>query len=350
MPAKPIKNKDVLVICVDRDNDLGVKAGISGPIVGKQANAESAAALGMKDPSDSDVNAIFYALKVYETLRGENTAEIVTLTGDVLVGAESDRKIMAQLDEILKKHSFKEAVMISDGAGDEHILPLLKTKINVISTQQVIVKQSAQLESTYYMINDFIRDTLSDRKTAQLVFGVPAVGLLLYAFFGASAIRLIIGVVGAYFLIKGFQLEKYIVNAFDAVFLSAKKRQPSCFLYLLGGAVFLFAVFTGYRAIGSASGILEEVFLFFNASIFVFFVAAALLLWGNAIPFGRPAIPAYVTYTLLVFASSWIVYELTRFGINPVIGYSGIAYSVMFSGALLAVSTLVERRLKRKRK
>lgn len=229
MPAKPIKNKDILVICVDRDNDLGVKAGISGPIVGKQANAEAAAALGMKDPSDSDVNAIFYALKVCEELKAENTAEIVTLTGDVMVGAESDRKIMAQLDEILKKHSFKEAVMISDGAGDEHILPLLKTKINVISTQQVIVKQSAQLESTYYMINDFIRDTLSDRKTAQLVFGVPAVGLLLYAFFGASALRLIIGVVGAYLLIRGFQLEKYIVNAFDAVLLSAKKRQPSCF-------------------------------------------------------------------------------------------------------------------------
>ncbi|MBU4246548.1 MAG: DUF373 family protein [Nanoarchaeota archaeon] len=192
------KNKDVLVICIDRDDDFGRKAGIKGPIVGRQANIDAAVALGIKDPSESDVNAVFQAIKVYDDLKSENKTEIATLIGDEHVGIDSDRKILAQLDEVLKIFSFKEAVLISDGAEDEHVIPTLKSKLDIIYTQRVIVKQSEQLETTYYMINDFIKDTLSDRKTAHIFFGVPAFALLLYSIFGAPAWRLIFGVIGAY--------------------------------------------------------------------------------------------------------------------------------------------------------
>lgn len=345
MLAKSIKNKDILVICIDRDNDLGRKAGVSGPIIGRTANIDAAVALGQRDPSDSDVNAIFYALKVYSDIKAENSAEVVTLVGDENIGIVSDRKIMAQLDEVLKTHSFKEAVLVSDGAGDERILPLLKTKINVISTQQVIVKQSARLESTYYMINDFVIDAFSNRKTAQLFFGIPAASLIIYAVYGMAAWRLILGLVGGYLFVRGFHLEQYILSIFGAVVNAARKRQPSIFLYILSVSAFIIALFQGYGGAVSASSILQETLLFVNSSAFMFLAAVALALWGRAMSLRKERIPAYVTYTILSFSSAWIVYELTRFGLTPAIGYSSIAYSVLISGVLVAVSTLVERRI-----
>jgi Predicted membrane protein len=45
-----------LVICIDRDNDLGEKAKLETPIVGREANVQAAVALGIADPEDSDTN------------------------------------------------------------------------------------------------------------------------------------------------------------------------------------------------------------------------------------------------------------------------------------------------------
>ena len=42
--------------------------------------------------------------------------------------------------------------MISDGAEDEQILPIIQSRINVSSVQRVIVKQSETAESTYYIL------------------------------------------------------------------------------------------------------------------------------------------------------------------------------------------------------
>ena len=47
-----------LVLTVDRDNDLGVKAGIRGPVVGRKATLSAALRLGIADPEESDTNAI----------------------------------------------------------------------------------------------------------------------------------------------------------------------------------------------------------------------------------------------------------------------------------------------------
>ena len=59
---------DVLVLCIDRDNDLGRKGGVISPVVGRQANIDAALKLGMADPEDSDVNTIFGGIKVLDDL------------------------------------------------------------------------------------------------------------------------------------------------------------------------------------------------------------------------------------------------------------------------------------------
>ena len=42
--------KTIAVICVDRDNDFGRKAGIDGPIIGRKDNLRAAVKLALADP------------------------------------------------------------------------------------------------------------------------------------------------------------------------------------------------------------------------------------------------------------------------------------------------------------
>ena len=63
----------LLVICVDRDDDLGEKAGIKTPVVGRDSCIEAAQRLALEDPEDADSNAVFSAIKTYEDLVSRGT-------------------------------------------------------------------------------------------------------------------------------------------------------------------------------------------------------------------------------------------------------------------------------------
>ncbi len=58
----------VLVLCIDRDDDLGQKTGIEGPVIGRNENVRAALALGLADPEDADTNTILAAISTYDDL------------------------------------------------------------------------------------------------------------------------------------------------------------------------------------------------------------------------------------------------------------------------------------------
>ena len=72
-----------LVITVDRDNDLGIKAAIRGPVIGRKAVLTAALRLGIADPEESDTNAILGALhhhdRISESTDGEEVEAAVDL-------------------------------------------------------------------------------------------------------------------------------------------------------------------------------------------------------------------------------------------------------------------------------
>ena len=85
--------KGILILSVDRDNDLFEKAKISGPIIGREANLNAANKLALADPQDTDANAIFQAVKKYDELGKDYEVQIVTLTGNKKLGYEADKTI-----------------------------------------------------------------------------------------------------------------------------------------------------------------------------------------------------------------------------------------------------------------
>ena len=108
--------RSVLVVCADRDNDLGRKANVTGPILGKKECLNAAAKLAIKDPEDSDVNSIFAAVKKHdEVKKAFPHVEVCVLTGHSKAGFKADKIINEQLDNILKKFPADAIILVTDG-------------------------------------------------------------------------------------------------------------------------------------------------------------------------------------------------------------------------------------------
>ncbi len=148
----------ILVLAVDRDDDFGAKGGVTTPVVGVERCKEAATALGMADPEDSDMNALFAAIKVCLDLRAEGTeAEVALICGDSKVGIKSDMAISEEFETVKKRVKPEGLILVGDGAEDEYIYPLI-SGVKVISTKRVYVKQAPGLEGSLYILTKMLAD------------------------------------------------------------------------------------------------------------------------------------------------------------------------------------------------
>lgn len=167
----------ILVLCVDRDDDIGVKAGVNGPVIGRKENVDAALALGIADPEDVDTNVILSGLQLYDDLtkRGIDT-EIATISGDSHVGFQSDLILTTQLENVLEVVKPDRAILVSDGAEDESIYPVISSRVKIDSVRRVYVKQSKSIEGAYYMIVK----TLQDEKMRRWWVVLPSLILIIW--------------------------------------------------------------------------------------------------------------------------------------------------------------------------
>ncbi len=236
----------ILILNVDRDDDFGRKAKVKTPIIGIQDNLDAANKLGRADPEDSDLNAIFLAISTYDRLGGEGKdVEVATLCGDISVGVKSDQKINDQLKTVIKKTGAEEAILISDGAEDEYILPIVQSRLKIISIQRVSVKQSKELEDTYYRIIKLLDD---DKVKKQFILPIALV-LIVWAIFAilnmaASGFGAIVFTLGAYLLIRVFNWEKNIASMFSEMKSGLLTGKLSFYTYII--AIVIIAISTFY--------------------------------------------------------------------------------------------------------
>ncbi|MHC1611604.1 MAG: DUF373 family protein [Candidatus Methanospirareceae archaeon] len=258
-----------LVICIDRDNDIGEKAGLETPIIGKEALLSAATKLALADPEESDINAIFEAVRIYERLSsgsGEEDAEVevVLIAGDKSIGVESDRRIGERLDDLLSKFSAESAILVSDGAEDEWILPIIQSRVKIDSVRRVVVKQSEPLESTFYVIKRLLEDPKFSRTFLPpigVVLLLLAVSLLLGL--SSTTMGVILGIIGIYTLLKGLGRERLLIEFVDSVKQSFYTGKISFITYIVAIVLLLAGTFQGIM--GSTTqiepGINEQVFL-----------------------------------------------------------------------------------------
>src|SRR5215216_3689830 len=103
--SKEATYSKILVLCIDRDDDIGSKGGIETPIVGRDACINAGTRLALEDPEDADSNAIFAAVKTYEELVSKGyTAEVAVVAGKFNRGVEADEKIGPEATSILEQY------------------------------------------------------------------------------------------------------------------------------------------------------------------------------------------------------------------------------------------------------
>ncbi|MFH0815613.1 MAG: DUF373 family protein [Methanobacteriota archaeon] len=244
-----------VILCIDRDDDLGVKGGVEGPIIGREENVRAALALGLADPEDADTNTVLAAIKLYDRMvkDGENV-EVATICGDADVGYKSDRALMRQLEEVMEVVNPNNAILVSNGAEDEFIFPMVSSRLKIDHVHDVYVKQSKELENWYYYIVKAARDTkLRTKIIAPLSLAFILVGLfylypvLAYLWNGSGylgsvtsyALPTLSVLIGIYVLWR-----TYAVG--DAIVIGAKKTRDSVYagdlsLVFYIGTILIFA-------------------------------------------------------------------------------------------------------------
>jgi putative membrane protein len=324
-----------LVLSVDRDDDIGWKAKIESPAVGREACLNAANTLALADPEDSDVNAIFSAVKIYDelTAKGEDTV-IAVVAGTHLHMIEGDRRIAKSLEQVVRETGATNCILVTDGAEDEYVIPIIQSYIPVSSIRRVIVNQMPNLEGTYYIL----KKLLDDPKISRMIFIPIGLAMLLYVIayllgFPALATFLIIGVIGSYMLYKGFGLDEIAHGIIDALRLSLQRGRFSFVTYTITILLVLMGIVNGFLTIlqyySTDFGVVYFVMLFIYGAIWWLIAGGLVLSIGIIIDVytnERERLGKVVVFPFFVTAIGLILYCASLFTL-PVKEMSNFTYT-----------------------
>ncbi|MDH7507012.1 MAG: DUF373 family protein [Candidatus Thermoplasmatota archaeon] len=349
-----------LILNVDRDDDFGRKAKVKSPIIGIKDNIDAANKLGQADPEDSDLNAIFSAISVYNSfLKEKKDVEIATICGNINVGIKSDEILTKQLEQVIKETHVDNVILFTDGIEDEFILPIIQSRIKITSIKRVSVKQSRELEDTYYRIIKILEDEKVQKQFVlpiALVLIVGAIFVILnMAVSGFGAILLTLGL---YLLIRVFRWERFLIVAWSEIKLGFLTGSISIFTYIIAFIILTVTFVMAYYNVSNLTlkpelEILRWIY-FLNNIIWGIVIASLVALAGRAADVyvkDKKLLKRYwpAPFSLLAFGfiSSTICKALydafanwpKSFDINPFFTMSFIGYT--FTGIVIALSGLI---------
>jgi putative membrane protein len=207
----------ILILCVDRDNDIGFKAQIKTPIISRDMNLNAASKLVLQDPEESDANAMFAAVRVYDELSKENLDEeyeVATIAGFELGGVKADRLILNQLTSVLEKFPANNVILVTDGFGDEELIPIIQSRIPILSIKRIVVKHSEAIEESWAIFSRYLRKLIEDPYYSRWFLGVPGALLIALAtlwFLNTEYISIFLLIFfGLLFIIRGFRIDQKI--------------------------------------------------------------------------------------------------------------------------------------------
>ncbi len=338
----------ILVLAVDIDNDLYTKTKITGPVVGRKDNLSAAAKLALADPQDTDANAMFEAVRRYDELKAKGYAvAVATITGAEKEGYVADSELARQMERLLDKFKADACLLVTDGASDNRVIPILKSRIKINSVDIVRMKQAEQFENTYFTL----LEKLKEPHYARIVFGIPAV-LLLFAisYYLNFGWQLPVALIGVYLILKGFGLEDGLVESFRGLGFSIDRLS---FVFYLSSILFFIisiVVASGDYYVAAAakhggltviSYALEGFILLFPVSLVLYLIGRVIDLHNRRMRYRAISQGTYVGYSITVLAmvylvAAWFIgqiyfWQLLMYGSVALIAGYGIS---TFSGAM----------------
>jgi len=370
-----------LVLCVDRDDDLGVKAGIKTPIIGREENINAAVNLALKDPEEPDANAIFEAVRIYDRFK-QSTAEekpqgecqIATIAGSELGDVGADKTLVTELTEVLKTFPASEVILVSDGFADEVILPLVQSRVPVSSVRRISVRHSESIEETVWLFSRYLKILYENPKYSRTILGLPGILLIVLGilymlnWIGYSWIAFLI-VLGAFLVVKGFMLDKAARNFYVWVREYSPPPFPvqiASFAAVAGFLLIAIGLYQGgFQAsnyIGSLGspprlppewlGVLPHLFgEFISQSIELIAIGISVLLSGRAIRWFFEHDSRLLRTVVIVVTVAWswqIFYQASQILKDPTLTYGALVYTIVLGIFLTVASVLITTVLHRK--
>ncbi len=244
----------LLVLCVDLDDDLGRKTDFQTPVIGRDEVEAAAVALATADPEDSDVNVMFEGVHLYDRIDAEESVEVAVVTGNEGSDISANREVGEEVDTVLASISTSEeitTVIVTDGAQDESVVPVIRSRIPVDGVRRVVVRQAQDLESMYYTI----KQVLNDPETRGTILVPLGILLLIYPLAlladkngmpGAVVLGGTSAFLGLYVLFRGLGLERVVDHV-------ARKARNS--LYSGRVTLITYVVAAALLVIGGVSGV-----------------------------------------------------------------------------------------------
>lgn len=362
------KEEKLLVLCVDRDGDIGARTEEKTPIIGRKENLKAAVSLALKDPEEPDANAIFEGIRLFDQLEKQGQPnevfQIATISGSQLLGVEADRKIVRELMDVLKAFQADNVILVTDGFSDEAVLPLVESRVPVTSIRRIVMKHSESIEETAAIVGKYLKMLADNPRYSRLALGIPGLLLIILAimFLGGWEYQIGIAfliVVGAALLVKGFGFDKATLNLIKWL----REYEPPSLPVQISGFAFVAGVLATavgiYLGVNGAIAVVEvfpatfEEWIsllpmltgqFIQQGIYLIVFGVCTALSGRAVRwyFERDIRLLRTLVTIVVFAwSSQIFIEVSRILIDLTIGWLGGGELVfaIFIGILFAIAS-----------
>lgn len=209
-----------LILCIDRDDDIGKKTKIETPIISRDNNLKSAVNLALVDPEEADSNAMFAAINLYDRLSAKNndeSYEIITMSGSPLSGIEADRRIVHQLESVLESIPAKGVILVTDGFADDSVIPIIQSRVPITSIHHVVVKHSERIEESWAVLFRYLKMLVNEPHYSRFILGVPGImlvilGVLLTFNQLENAGMTLTFVMGVVLIVKGFGWDKKLAS------------------------------------------------------------------------------------------------------------------------------------------
>jgi putative membrane protein len=245
----------LLVLCVDLDDDLGRKTGTETPVVGRDAVREAAVALATADPEDSDVNVLFEGLHLAGEIDDERV-EVAAVAGINGREIEANRRVGEEVDRVLAELATGEdvrAVVVTDGAQDESVLPVIRSRVAIDGVRRVVVRQAQDLESMYYTI----KQVLDDPETRGTLLVPLGILLLIYPLtivanelgLPGTVFGLASGLLGLYVLARGLGVGRWLDQAVERVRRSLFTGRVTLITYVVAATLLAIGSVDGARTL-----------------------------------------------------------------------------------------------------
>ena len=336
-----------LVLCVDRDDDLGAKAKVRSPVVGREAVLDAGIKLALADPEEADANAVFAAVKKCDELnRSGNPCEVAVVCGDSERGFEADKRVGKQVSAILGGAPYAGIVLVSDGGEDEQVLPILQSLKPIVSVERVAVKHSQTVEETYEVLGRYLRMLVFDPHYSKYALGVPGLILVVAGILILAGQTMVAGlaallVLGVAAFIRGFDIDRTVTGLLHRGYTGYLRL----FSMTAAALVAVAGIVTGYSNMMADTAAVSAIVanpsqvLVYGAVLAGRFIEGGLdLVWGGIVIYAAGALLSHLARDSLRWRRDGLVLVMLAILYFPLLTFSQFLVSGTTQETFLLVS------------